>query len=282
MSSLDLSKKKEEFQKFLQRRKLSFNTFLFLLFGSWFIFLVTAIYLNQLDFSQWLGAGGFLVFWLIWLAISFWLGAKTNYQRIVWHTNQFFLALLAFSLIFQSPGDWFLILFEYGLLLFLSLTWAGACFFSLKDLLIPASLSITGLLLFFFNHSALFQRADPSLFYFLLSLLFVTIITMVISWNTSRSRQLLKNVYREKQNLEETAKVLRIRIQAKTKELRQQAETLKKENAMRTKALRDRVRELERFRKLMVGRELKMIELKKEIEQLKEKPKRKKKNGKNS
>jgi predicted nucleic acid-binding Zn-ribbon protein len=37
----------------------------------------------------------------------------------------------------------------------------------------------------------------------------------------------------------------------------------------RTNALRERIKELERFRNLTVGREIKMIDLKKEINKLK-------------
>jgi len=83
--------------------------------------------------------------------------------------------------------------------------------------------------------------------------------------------------------LEESKKVLEIRVEAKTKQLRelveQQEEIIKErtrqlqqkveelENAK--KELEEKITELERFRKITVGRELKMIELKQEIERLK-------------
>jgi len=46
-------------------------------------------------------------------------------------------------------------------------------------------------------------------------------------------------------------------------------ESLEKEVEERTKELREKLEELERFQKIAVGRELKMIELKKEVERLK-------------
>ncbi len=270
MFSASLYQKSKEFQKFLQRRKLSFTTFLFILLGSWLICLETAVYFGKLEFVSWPGMGRYLLIWLAWLAISFWLGAKVGYQKIVWYSNHLIFTFLTFFLVFQSPENWFLILFEYGLLLLLSLAWASACFFSVWDLLLPAFLATVGLFSFFAAHSPLFLKTDSALLYFLLFLIFMVVVTVTAIWNTFRSRQLLGSIYREKQNLEETAKVLRIRIQAKTKELRQQTENLKKESTIRTQALRTRIQELERFRQVAVGRELKMIELKKEISQLEE------------
>ncbi len=71
--------------------------------------------------------------------------------------------------------------------------------------------------------------------------------------------------------LEEAKTSLEIKVQARTKELADLAESLEQEIKERTKELEGKVGELERFQRLAVGRELKMIELKKEIENLKEK-----------
>jgi hypothetical protein len=69
--------------------------------------------------------------------------------------------------------------------------------------------------------------------------------------------------------LEESKKVLEIKVRARTRELEEMAKQLEVAVEERTKELKKRVDELEKFRKLTVGRELKMIQLKKEIAKLK-------------
>ena len=68
---------------------------------------------------------------------------------------------------------------------------------------------------------------------------------------------------------EESKKILEIKVKARTKELEELASQLEKEIENRTKELKTRLNELEKFKKIAVGRELKMIELKKEIKNLK-------------
>jgi len=70
--------------------------------------------------------------------------------------------------------------------------------------------------------------------------------------------------------LEESKAVLEIKVAAKTKELKELAQSLDEKVKEKTKELQARVEELERFHHLTVGRELKMIELKEEIKKLKE------------
>lgn len=60
------------------------------------------------------------------------------------------------------------------------------------------------------------------------------------------------------------------RLEKKVGELEEAKLGLKQEVEKRTKDLQDKVKELERFRKFTIDREIKMIELKKEIESLKE------------
>ena len=72
-----------------------------------------------------------------------------------------------------------------------------------------------------------------------------------------------------KKELEEAKTILEIKVKARTRELQELNETLEEKVKERTKELQDKVDELNRWYKLAVGRELKMIELKKEIERLK-------------
>ena len=50
----------------------------------------------------------------------------------------------------------------------------------------------------------------------------------------------------------------------------EEKKSLEQKVKRRTKELQEKIEELERFQKFAVGRELKMIELKKELEKLKE------------
>jgi len=69
-----------------------------------------------------------------------------------------------------------------------------------------------------------------------------------------------------KQNLEETNSALEIRVKARTRELEKLNRTLEEKIASRTNDLEAKIKALETFQRITVGRELKMIELKKEIE----------------
>lgn len=70
--------------------------------------------------------------------------------------------------------------------------------------------------------------------------------------------------------LETGRTVLEIKVEARTRELRELAESLDSQIKERTSELRKKIDELERFQRVTVGRELQMIELKKEITALKE------------
>lgn len=70
-------------------------------------------------------------------------------------------------------------------------------------------------------------------------------------------------------DLEASKKVLEIKVKARTRELSELAAQREKIIQERTKELQEKIKELEKFQKLAVGRELKMIVLKKEIEKLK-------------
>jgi len=87
----------------------------------------------------------------------------------------------------------------------------------------------------------------------------------------STFNEMLDEEKKYKANLEEAKDVLEVKVDARTKELQELIDNQEKTIAERTKELEERVKELERFYKLTVGRELKMIELKKEIKRLDQK-----------
>ncbi len=71
---------------------------------------------------------------------------------------------------------------------------------------------------------------------------------------------------------EERRMILEVKVKAKTKALREINETLEDQVEERTKKLQEQIDELEQWRKMAVGRELKMAELKEKIKELKDKP----------
>lgn len=87
-----------------------------------------------------------------------------------------------------------------------------------------------------------------------------------------RTKELEKKtseLIKAKMNLEEAKSVLEIKVKARTRELSELNKTLEEKVKGRTTELQERIEELNKFFKLMVGRELRMIELKEEINRLK-------------
>jgi len=82
--------------------------------------------------------------------------------------------------------------------------------------------------------------------------------------------ELIEYLKKMHQEVEETKASLEIKIRARTRELKDLTDRQEEIIKDRTEEIQERVEELEKFRRLSVGRELKMIELKKEISRLKE------------
>ncbi len=70
---------------------------------------------------------------------------------------------------------------------------------------------------------------------------------------------------------EEEKDILEVKVKARTKELSEINEKLEAEVKKRTEEMEKKIKEYEKMSKMMVGRELKMIELKKELKKAKEK-----------
>jgi len=81
--------------------------------------------------------------------------------------------------------------------------------------------------------------------------------------------ELEKRVSERTRELEEAKSILEIKVRARTRELEELAHGLDEKVKERTRELEERIEELEKFHKLTVGRELKMVELKREIAKLK-------------
>jgi hypothetical protein len=73
---------------------------------------------------------------------------------------------------------------------------------------------------------------------------------------------------KEKKKQQELSQTLEVKVGARTAELNQEKANLETKVAERTKELQEKMEEMERFQKFVVGRELKMVELKQEIKKL--------------
>ncbi|MFH1462724.1 MAG: hypothetical protein ABIG08_03475 [bacterium] len=71
--------------------------------------------------------------------------------------------------------------------------------------------------------------------------------------------------------IERAKEILEIKVDARTRELKNLSMDLEKQVGNRTKELQEKIGEMEKFNKLIIGRELKMVQLKEEIQMLKEK-----------
>ncbi len=257
------------FKDFLIKEKFSFSNFFFIYTGALLTCFLLGGYLGVLAFTPFLSLGNFLLIWAGWLVLSFPLSRQQRFERIVLWSNNIIASFLFFNLASLSPVSWITILLPYFIFSLLLINFMQGNFFSIIDSGGLGLLGVLGLLHFYITQSIIFQMDESALLVFLFLIIMAVSGASFFIWGGARSSKSLYKIYRQSQELKETAAVLEIRIKAKTRELQEQARLLREENRLKTEALRRRIDELERFRRMVVGRELKMVELKEKISQLK-------------
>ncbi len=93
-------------------------------------------------------------------------------------------------------------------------------------------------------------------------------ILLVTSFINNRNYIFVKTLLQKQGEVEKERDLLEVRVQGRTKELQELNESLDEQVKEKTKEVRERLEELERFYRATIGRELKMAELKGEVEKL--------------
>jgi len=132
-----------------------------------------------------------------------------------------------------------------------------------KAVFFTGVMTIVSYFYLFFNYP-LPQVLSPALD---ISLLIIAIV--MIGAITKNLQRHYIGLLETQDDIEAAMGTLEIRIAARTKELKELSEGLEKQVEKRTEQLQEKIQELERFNKLSVGRELRMISLKEEIKELK-------------
>ena len=144
----------------------------------------------------------------------------------------------------------------------------GMLFYDVKIVLVSVFVTAISFGFILFNYSKI---GTPFSLYEIYLLYMFLVIAVGISFYFIRRTQIyLTELLEKRKEAEEAQTVLEVKVKARTQELEELAKTLDQRVKERTGQLQERVDQLERFSQLTIGRELKMTELKKEIEELKE------------
>ena len=127
-------------------------------------------------------------------------------------------------------------------------------------------------LLSFLSYGILFYTySSKEVFNLPLDLALLSVICGMIAFITNSLREYYYNLLETQDEIETAKSSLEIKVAARTRELEELSKSLEGQVKQRTKELQEKMVDLEKFNRLAVGRELKMIELKEEIKELKEK-----------
>jgi len=136
-------------------------------------------------------------------------------------------------------------------------------------------------LLSFLSYGILFYTySSKEVFNPPLDLALLSVICGMIAFITNSLREYYYNLLETQDEIETAKSSLEIKVAARTRELEELSKSLEGQVKQRTKELQEKMEELEKFNRLAVGRELKMIELKEEIKKLKEESENTKKSDK--
>jgi len=108
-----------------------------------------------------------------------------------------------------------------------------------------------------------------------LDVIFLLISILMIAFITYNLQKYHFYLLETQDDIEKSRASLEVKVALRTQDLQELSEGLKDQVEARTQELRGKMEELERFNRLSVGRELKMIELKEEITKLEKKKKKK-------
>ena len=227
-------------QEILKLGAVSWSNFWLLFFGNIVMFIVMLLAWAT-NFKIWLLKYLFAIYSP--LLITSWI-YFTNPQYIKLLFSGFLLGPILLAMLFYDIRGFFL------------------SFFS--------GLVLSGLLLLYYSRiDSLFTSYEI----FLGGLVFC-LFSFIIPVGIFRIRIFLTELLQTRVNLQEAKTTLEVKVKARTQELEELTKTLDQKVKERTGELQERINQLERFGKLTIGRELRMAELKKEIEELKEKLKK--------
>jgi len=224
-----------------------------------------------------------LVGWILFY-ISHWFSVKhqkNNKQLHNFHFKNNFIDLVFLTVIIHYLGsvEWIGAIFYLCILSWASsvltkgkvLILCVACVFFYTEL---ATLEYFGVI----PHREVFSVSqgayqDPAFILIQIAALIIAFFFIIENYGTlsDNLKQNQQKLVAAQGEIEESKNVLEIKIQARTKELQELTKRQEEIIKERTGEIQEKLEEMERFHGLAVGRELKMIELKKEIKKLEEK-----------